>query len=317
MPSLSSRMLTALLIVAGVKQRRGGDASHVEQYVREHTVRPASYGPPRRLDRKVAFSVDTRHGWACYSVVPRNAPKPTQQVLYVHGGGFVREISSMHWSLIAKFATKAPAEVTVPIYPLAPHSTASQTVPIATDIAADLIARNGAQDVTLMGDSAGGNIVLGIAQTLRHRSLPQPRQLVLISPVLDVAKSNPAAAAIDRYDRVGNIASNVAHGRLYAGELDSKDPLVSPLYADLTGLAPMVVFSGTHDIHNPEAHDFAARAKNAGIRLDYHEEPGGQHVYPLLPTAEGASARALITARVGSPSDPGLPPTEKDQRSKR
>jgi epsilon-lactone hydrolase len=302
MPSLSSRMVTALLILARVKHRRG-NRSQVEQYVREHTVRPAPYTPPRRLDRKVAFSVDTRHGWTCYTVVPRNAPKPTQQVLYVHGGGFIREIIPMHWSLIAKIATKAPAEVTAPIYPLAPHSTACQTVPIATDIAGDLIARHGAHNVTLMGDSAGGNIILGISQTLRLRGLPQPRQLVLISPVLDVAKSNPAAASIDRYDHIGNVASSVAHGRLYAGELDSTDPLVSPLYADLTSLAPMVVFSGTHDIHNPEARDFAARARDAGIPLDYHEEPGGQHVYPLLPTAEGASARTLITALIDTPSD--------------
>jgi acetyl esterase/lipase len=93
------------------------------------------------------------------------------------------------------------------------------------------------------------------------------------------------------------------NGRLYAGELDSTDPLVSPLYADLTGLAPIVMFSGTHDIHNPEARDFAARARDAGIPLDYHEEPGGQHVYPLLPTAEGASARALITALIDTTSD--------------
>jgi acetyl esterase/lipase len=224
-------------------------------------------------------------------------------VLYVHGGGFIREIIPMHWSFIAKLATKGPAEVTVPIYPLAPHSTAAATVPVGTDIAADLIARHGAQNVTLMGDSAGGNIVLAIAQTLRLGGMPQPRQLVLISPVLDVAKSNPAAASIDRYDRVGNVASSVAHGRLYAGELDIKDPLVSPLYADLIGLAPIVLFSGTHDIHNPEARDFAARARDAGIPLDYHEELGAQHVYPLLPTAEGASARALITALIASTSD--------------
>ena len=267
MPSLSSRLVTALLILTRYRHRLDS-ASNVERYVREHSVRPAPFAPPRRLDRKVAFSVDTRHGWTCYTAVPRNAPAPTPQVLFVHGGGFIHEIIPMHWSLIAKIANKGPAEVTVPIYPLAPHSTASQTVSVATDIAADLIARSGAQNVTLMGDSAGGNIVLGIAQTLRQRGLPQPRQLVLISPVLDVSKSNPAIASVARYDHVLDVAGSAACGRLYAGELDSKDPLVSPLYADLTGLAPMVLFSGTHDIHNPDARDFAARAKDAGVSID-------------------------------------------------
>jgi hypothetical protein len=53
--------------------------------------------------------------------------------------------------------------------------------------------------------------------------------------VVRAAGRSPAVASIDRYDRVGNVASDVAQGRLYAGELDIKDPLVSPLYADLTG----------------------------------------------------------------------------------
>jgi acetyl esterase/lipase len=299
MPSLSSRLVTALLIVTRYRHRLDSP-SKVERYVREHSVRPAPFAPPRRLDHKVAFSVDTRHSWTCYRAVPRNPPKPTPQVLYVHGGAFIGEILPMHWSLIAKLANDGPAEVTVPIYPLAPHSTACQTVPVATDIAADLIAHNGAQNVTLMGDSAGGNIVLGIAQTLRRRGLPQPRQLVLISPGLDVSKSNPAIASVARYDRVLSVAGSTASTQLYIGELDSRDPLVSPLYADLAGLAPMALFSGTHDIHNPDARDFAVRAKDAGVSLDYHEEPGAQHVYPLLPTAEGAAARTLITALVGS-----------------
>jgi acetyl esterase/lipase len=300
-PSLSSRLVTGLLIVTRYRHRLDSP-SKVERYVRERSVRPAPYAPPRRLDRKVAFSVDTRRGWTCYRVVPRNAPKPTQRVLYVHGGGFIHEIIPLHWSLIAKIANKGPAEVTVPIYPLAPHSTASQTVPVATDIAADLMARSGAQNVTLMGDSAGGNIVLGIAQTLRQCGLPQPRHLVLISPVLDMSKSNPAIASVAGYDRMLSVAGSTASTQLYIGELDSKDPLVSPLYADLTGLAPMILFSGTHDIHNPDARDFVARARAAGVSVDYHEEPGAQHVYPLLPTAEGAAARNLIAAVVGSAS---------------
>ena len=298
MPSLTSRLVTGLLIVTRHRQRLDSQ-SKVERFVREHSVRPEPYAPPKRLDRSVEFSVDTRHGWTCYSVVPRNSPKPTEQVIYVHGGGFIAEIVPLHWSFIAKMATKGRAEVTVPIYPLAPHGTATQTVPVATDIAADLIARSGAEHVTLMGDSAGGNIVLAIARTLRDRGLAQPRQLILISPVLDISKSNPAIPSAARYDRVLSLAGSSAGQRLYAGELDSKDPLVSPLYAELTGLAPIVLFSGTHDIHNPDARDFAGRARDAGVSMDYHEVPGSQHSYALMPTAEGRTARTLINTLVG------------------
>jgi len=290
-------MVTGLLIVRRIRSRLDS-ADKVERYVRASRVRPTSYAPPRRLDRKASFSVDTRHGWDCYGVVPLDSPKPAQQVLYVHGGGFISEISPVHWSFIAKIANGAPAEVTVPIYPLAPQSTAAQTLPIATDITADLIARVGAENVTLMGDSAGGNIALGIAQTLRDRGVPQPRQLVLISPVLDQSKSHPEIASVARYDRMLSIGGSIASGLLYAGELDIKNPLISPLYADLKGLAPMVLFTGTHDLHSLDARDFAARASDAEAALDYHELPEGLHGYPVMPTPEGASARARIIALV-------------------
>src|ERR1700738_4091475 len=72
MPSLSSRLVTALLISTQYRHRLDSP-SKVERYVREHSVRPAPFAPPRRLDHKVAFSVDTRHSWTCYRVVPRNA----------------------------------------------------------------------------------------------------------------------------------------------------------------------------------------------------------------------------------------------------
>jgi acetyl esterase/lipase len=117
--------------------------------------------------------------------------------------------------------------------------------------------------------------------------------------VLDQSKSNPETASVARYDRMLSLAGSIASGRLYAGELDTKDPLVSPLYADLKGLAPMVLFSGTHDLHNLDARDFAARAREAGVSFDYHELPGGQHGYPVMPTPEGASARTLIAALAG------------------
>jgi hypothetical protein len=88
MASPSSRLVTGLVIVT--RYRNGLDSpSKVERYVREHSVRPAPYAPPRRLDRKVAFFSGHPHGWTCYGVVPRNSPKLTGQVIYVHGRGSI------------------------------------------------------------------------------------------------------------------------------------------------------------------------------------------------------------------------------------
>ena len=74
--------------------------------------------------------------------------------------------------------------------------------------------------------------------------------------------------------------------------------MVSPLGADLTGLGPLTVFSGTRDILNPDARLLAEKATAAGVEVEYHEQPGLVHVYPLTPTREGRAARDVIVERL-------------------
>jgi acetyl esterase/lipase len=296
MPSLSSRVATALLIVSRSKHRLDSP-DQVRRYIDHESARPASYAPPARLRRKARFALETAHGWNCYRVASHDSTRPERAVVYVHGGSFIAEIIPRHWSLITTLATRAGAEVIVPIYPLAPHSTALQTIGTTADITADVVAEFGAENVTLMGDSAGGNIAIEAAINMRDR-VGIPRQLILISPIVDATKSNPAAAAIAPHDAMLTIAGSTEGARYYAAGLDLADPLISPLHADLAGLPPMTIFSGTYDINNPDTRTFVATAREAGISVDYHEAPGLQHVYAILPTKEGAEARDLIVKLV-------------------
>ena len=75
---------------------------------------------------------------------------------------------------------------------------------------------------------------------------------------------------------------------------------MSPLFAEFAGLGPVTLFSGTHDILNPDAHLLAAALEAAGVDVDFHEGPGLLHVYPLLPTASGRRARATITSQLAA-----------------
>jgi monoterpene epsilon-lactone hydrolase len=309
MASLSNRVLSAVLTVTRAKKQLDS-VEKVQRLVAELAVHPAPFAPPVHLEGMVDFSCEDRRGWTCYRVRANGPRPPMGRVFYLHGGGFIGEIVAQHWSLIAGLAAGAPAEVIVPIYPLAPHSTARHTVATATDLVAELLAL-GTDDVTLMGDSAGGTIALVVAQQLHRRGLAQPRRIVLISPVLDVTKRNPAIAAVARHDPMLTVTGTAESGRLYAGDLDPSDPLVSPINGDLHGLAPVTLFSGTHDINNPDARELVRRATAAGLPLDYHEVRGGLHVYPLLRTREGAAARRVITdlarARGLAPPEPGRP----------
>jgi acetyl esterase/lipase len=286
--------VTALLRLSRLKHR--STAEKVRRDIAARTVRPQRYAPPRRLDRDLIVTVDTRHGWPTYQLAPRgNDDEPRAHVLYLHGGAYISEISRMHWNALAQIALAAQARMIVPIYPLAPHSTARDTVATATDIAAAFIAEQAAATVTLMGESAGGGMALAVGQQLRDRYDVQPARIVLLSPWLDVAMTDPAIALIDSSDAMLNREGLVEAGRSYAGGLDPAGPEASPLNGDITGLAPISMFSGTHDILNPDAHALLQKAQASGVSIDYYEQPGGQHVYQFLPTRAGQIARETIT----------------------
>jgi acetyl esterase/lipase len=84
----------------------------------------------------------------------------------------------------------------------------------------------------------------------------------------------------------------------WRGEKDLLDPVVSPLFGELSGLGPITLFSGTRDVLNPDARLLVEKAANAGVELDFHEGVGQVHVFPLLPTRIGRDARAIIVSRI-------------------
>nr|WSX53263.1 alpha/beta hydrolase [Streptomyces sp. NBC_00974] len=292
MPSLRSRALSVALIATG-RRRRFGSEEAVRTRVAESARRPASHLPPRSLGRVAEVSRTFVGAWPVYDVSPRGA-EPAARVLYVHGGGYVSELVRPHWSLVRTLVTRARARVVVPAYLLAPRGTADRTVPVAADLLSGLIASGGAGGAVLIGDSAGAGLALAAAQRLRDRTGAQPSRIVLISPWLDVSVSHPDQEALEAGDPMLTRPGLRAAGRLYAGNLAADDPRVSPLHGSFAGLAPLTVFTGTRDLLTTDSRELLRRARADGVEVEFHEEPGLPHGYPLMPVPEGSAARDRI-----------------------
>ncbi|MFI9561574.1 alpha/beta hydrolase [Nonomuraea endophytica] len=204
-----------------------------------------------------------------------------RNVLYVHGGGYMREIDNAQWSFVAKLVRRFGCTVTVPIYPLVPQASAPQILDLLAAAYATL-----PEPPVVIGDSAGGNMALGLAQLLRSRALPRPERLILLCPHLDCTMSNPAALALERYDPLVGVYGLAQASRMYAGPLALDDPLVSPIHADLTGLPPITLYTGTREILYPDCRLFRDRAERAGVKIDYHELRKMYHVWMMLPVPE-------------------------------
>ncbi len=260
--------------------------------VRKQARNPAPHHPPKRLRPDVTVSARREGNTPVYMVTPTGST-PAGQVIYVHGGGWVHEISRYHWALIAQIAAEARTTVMVPIYDLLPHGDAASANALIVTLFEE--AKTQQNEVHLAGDSAGGHIALSAALTLRDRGHADVRT-VLLSPVLDLTMSNPDIAHVQPNDPWLGIDGIRAVAKRWAVDLPLTDPKVSPLQGDFHALGPMLVLTGTHDILNPDAHLLVLKARAAGVDVTLLERRGAVHVFPLLPTRAGAAARARVVA---------------------
>ena len=293
MSSLASRVMPAVMILRGAKRVFSSAEAMQRKLARQSAGRPPKSTPPARLSTTVDIRMREIAGWTVYEISPKGKTSP-RRALYLHGGCYVFEIALQHWLFVAKLAVETNTRFLVPIYPLAPAETADTIVPKATDLAATLIDEVGSENMTVLGDSAGGGMALAVAMQLRDRGIPAPHSTVLISPWLDITGTDPQLAVIAPHDPWLAVPGSHFAGGIYRGILPETDPLVSPLYGDLNGLGSLTMFSGTRDILNADAMKFVSLARAAGLAVDYHEVPGMIHVFPILPIPEGTAARAVI-----------------------
>lgn len=266
------------------------------QRIRERALRPEPYGPPARLDGvRIHRRLPNPLGWPVYDVesADRSPSREgrTSVVVYVHGGGWVNEIRLQHWQLIARVARESRQRVVVPIYPLVPFGTAREVRDGVVELVrTELDAGN---EVRLAGDSAGGQIALSVALELRDQGIVLP-STTLLSPALDLSWKNPRIDAVQPSDPwLGRPGGRVL-ADAWRGADPVEDPVVSPLFGDMSGLGPLTVLTGTRDVLNPDAHILRAKAQAVGVQLAWHEAEGQLHVYALLPTEAGEQGMRTI-----------------------
>lgn len=294
-PSLRSRLIRYAPSIRRA-HRQYASAEETRAAILALAAAPVAFEPPRAVRRRV--SVEERgEGVRCpvYEVTPRRSD-PDATVLFLHGGAYFREIRPQHWRLVAHLAETMPARVIVPIYELAPSGTGATVVPAMLELADRLV--EAGHPFFIVGDSAGGGMALAVAQELIAGGAA-PRGLVLISPWVDISCAHPGLAERAHRDPWLQPAGLAAAGDAYRGPLSPEHPWVSPLFGHLTGVGPVLVFSGTDDILNADAHRLVDALLAAGERVELVEAPAMIHDYVLHRTPEGRAARRVITSWLG------------------
>lgn len=213
-------------------------------------------------------------------------------VLYIHGGAYVNNFSSAHWSAMAEWTEMTGCGMVTPNYPLLFRYTAKDAHPLMLQLYQHLQERFSAKRILVMGDSAGGGFTLALTQEiLQTESLDLPSRLILISPWVDVLGGDDA---LQEYDTFLNNEVLRHVGADWAGELDPRDPIVYPLYGDMQALPPTDLFTGTWEVFYTDIVKTYDKMKAAGVDVRLHVKEKMGHVYPLWPCPEGKEARKEI-----------------------
>jgi acetyl esterase/lipase len=226
--------------------------------------------------------------------------------LLLHGGGYNSGSPRTHRRMAANLSRAAHARVLTPDYRLAPEHPFPAAVTDALKAYGFLLEQGYSEDrIVVGGDSAGGGLTLSLLLALREAGAKMPRCAVVLSPWTDLSCSSPTYKKLRDLDPAITKEGLSESGLWYAGGRDPRDPMASPLFADLRGLPPVLVHVGGDETMLDDSRIFAERARAAGVSVSFKIYDGMWHVHhsgaPEVPEAVAAynDIAAFIRAQFG------------------
>nr|ATZ76733.1 Lip142 [uncultured bacterium] len=214
-------------------------------------------------------------------------------IYYLHGGGHTIGSIASHRGLISRLSKASGARALAIDYRLAPENPYPAGLEDSLKAYRWLLAQGvDPNTIVIAGDSAGGNLALTTLLALKDAGDPLPAATVLLSPWTDMLSTGDSYKTRKDLDPMIPADEALTAARMYANGADLRDPLLSPLYGDLSGLPPMLIHVGDHEVLLDDSTVLAANAKAAGVDTTLEVWPQMIHVWqffaPMVPEATEA-----------------------------
>lgn len=214
-------------------------------------------------------------------------------ILYFHGGAYVVGSIASHRATASQISVAARSRVLLVDYRLAPENRFPAAVEDAVTSYRWLLSQGySPEKILLAGDSAGGGLAVAALVSLRNSGDPMPAAAMLLSPWTDLEVTGESVRTVAWRDPMINAGSLRKDAARYLGETDARDPLASPIYANLKGLPPLYIQVGTVEVLLDDARRLAERARADEVSVELDVWDGMFHVWqafsPLIPESEKA-----------------------------
>jgi acetyl esterase/lipase len=223
--------------------------------------------------------------------------EPHGTILHIHGGGFALGSAAGSAGLASDLARKTGMRAVAVDYRLAPEHPYPAALNDVTAAYRALAEQAGNSDpIVVSGESAGGNLAIELLIAGKAESLTMPAAALLFSPMTDLTVTSSSYASKAHADPA--ITERAIHTRVadYLAGTDPADPLVSPIFANLSGLPPLLIQAGSHEVLLDDAIRLAVKAAADDVAVILDITPGVPHVFQafaaLLDEGDAALNRA-------------------------
>lgn len=206
-------------------------------------------------------------------------------LLYIHGGSFLEEAISYQLEFAMKIALNTNSTLVVPRYSLIPDGNYKIMYNFIDKVYEKIFTE--VDDINFLGDSSGGGFILAYAMYLRDKKLMLPKNLLMLSPWVDLSMDNPELLESIKYDNMSGLEGNRYCGRLWANGEDIRDSKISPLFGKFKNLPKITIATGSFDILKPDCIKLANKLEESHVEYNYIEYKNQGHDFGCYPTKEG------------------------------
>ncbi|MGL4656305.1 MAG: alpha/beta hydrolase fold domain-containing protein [Sarcina sp.] len=244
-----------------------------------------NYRLPKNFKLKSEVTEFESNGMVAYSLRPKELSN-NKKIIYLHGGAYIEDMNKQHWIFVDRMVKKLGCEVILPMYVLAPYNNCEESFAKVLSFYEEITERYKSEDIILMGDSAGGGLAVALAQELKEQNKKTPRNIILLSPWLDVSMENQEMREIEPRDYILGFDCLKECGKLWVDNLSVKDRKVSPIYGEFSSIGKITIFTGTNDILWLDAIKLKSILEDKDIDFNFYEFEAMPHVFAILPLPE-------------------------------
>ena len=276
------RSLSATMFAWQLHKDRYTTEEAFDEYLDEKSAENAeTYTIPEDAELTGAVQSLVTDGGMQYFTLNLTGDAAQKVIVYFPGGSYIDQPRAVHWMFLDALAQDTGAGFIVPIYPKLPDNDAETAYAALTAFYDEVVADLPCSELVFMGDSAGGGMALSFAMQLRDAGVTGPEELMLICPWVDVTLTNADIPAVEKHDPALDSEMLRHLGELWAGDLDTTDPVVSPLYGNLSGLGEITLFTTTGELLYPDIMLLDAALTDTGADHNIVTQTGVFHVWPL------------------------------------